>query len=449
MTKRIAFIHPSFYIPYIYESATRNEIEFVVVLPPGEEVLHEYPSVIAYERLPLYTDHDAAYRGIAELHAKWGFDGIMTIKESCMVWTADAAKKLGLNGIEPAAAKAARDKGTMRRLFKGNGLVTPDFVVLSGLADLERCRAMAFPYIVKPSSGYNSDGVQLVSNWDELITAVKVVEELNAAIYRNVSWHAGENFCNVVVEEFIEGPEYVVELFALDGDVRALNCGYKGHPAGPYFEETVYLSPPPLPQDKIRDIQAVAITGMRALGLTNGPGHCELRLDRQGRPVILEIGARIGGSGCAHFNVEGSTDIDFSNLWFSYLTGAPQAGYWPPQPSGQGKAASSWILPLGGHGLLRAIDGLDAVRSHPDCERVLMFAQFGKNYRPYPHFDGFLAIVFGQHRDTQAGQAFFAFLESTLKVHWDAVPLAEPTAAKALEEASEKASEDQPTSLEA
>ena len=39
-----------------------------------------------------------------------------------------------------------------------------------------------------------------------------------------------------------------------------------------------------------------------ALGLRNGPGHCELRLDRHGRPVILEIGARIGGSGCAHFN---------------------------------------------------------------------------------------------------------------------------------------------------
>src|SRR5207253_7905918 len=118
----------------------------------------------------------------------------------------------------------------------------------------------------------------------------------------------------VLVEEFIEGAEYCVELFALNGDVRALNCGYKGNPAGPYFEESVYLSPPPLPKEKIAEIQAAAIQGMLALGLVNGPGHCELRLNKKGEPVILEIGARIGGSGCAHFNVEGSTDIDFANL---------------------------------------------------------------------------------------------------------------------------------------
>ncbi|MDN3576665.1 ATP-grasp domain-containing protein [Chitinimonas viridis] len=427
MAKRIAYIHPSFYVPYIFESAERNDVEFVVILPPGEVVQNEYPCVTAYETLPLYTDPEAAHHGIAELHARWQFDGIMTIKESCMVWTAEAAGRLGLPGIDPEAAKAARDKGTMRQRFKQAGLVTPKFAVISGMAEIELCREMAFPFIVKPASGYNSDGVQLVANQDELEKAIQVVERLNADIYHKVSWHDGQNFSNVVVEEFIEGGEYVVELFALDGNVVALNCGYKGHPAGPYFEETVYLSPPALPQEKIREIQSAAIGGMRALGLQNGPGHCELRLNHLGQPVILEIGARIGGSGCAHFNVEGSTDIDFSNLWFSYLTGAPKSSYWPPIASNTGKAASSWILPLGGNGLLHSIDGLDQVRQHPDCERVLMFAQIGKHYRPYPNFDGFLAIVFGQHASTQAGEEFFDFLERTLKVNWDPAPAVQPT----------------------
>jgi biotin carboxylase len=418
MSKRIAFIHPSFYVPYIYESAVRNDVEFVVILPPGEEILKRYDAVIGYETLPLYEEPALAHELLKELHQRWQFDGIMTIKESCMVWTAQAAKQLGLNGIEPEAAKAARDKATMRHRFREHGLVTPAFVSIAGVADVERCNDLQFPCVVKPSSGYNSDGVELVRTQEDLLKAVAHVERVNEELYRKVSWHDGENFSSVVVEEFIEGAEYVVELFALNGDVRALNCGYKGNPQGPYFEESVYLSPPPLPQEKIVEIQTAAVRGMRALGLTNGPGHCELRLNRNGQPVILEIGARIGGSGCAHFNVEASTDIDFSNLWFSYLVGDMSKHIWPPQPNQSGKAASSWILPLSGSGVLTEIEGLEQVRSHPDCERVLMFAKLGKRYRPYPDFDGFLAIVFGQHENTQKGHAFFDFLESTVKVKW-------------------------------
>lgn len=418
MTKRIAFVHPSFHVPYIYESALRNDVEFVVILPPGEEIVKHYDAVIGYETLPIYEEPGVARELLEGLHSRWKFDGIMTIKDACTVWTAQAAKKLGLNGIEPEAAKAARDKATMRRLFRENGLVTPPFVAITGAAEIDRCSDMSFPCVVKPSSGWNSDGVELVWNQEELVRAVSHVERLNEDRYRKSSWHAEENFSGVVVEGFIEGHEYVVELFAFNGEVRALNCGYKGNPQGPYFEESVYLSPPLLPQEKIAEIQSTAIRGMQALGLTNGPGHCELRLNGQGQPVILEIGARIGGSGCAHFNVEGSTGIDFSNLWFSFLTGDMQAHSWPPQSDQLGRAASSWILPLGGSGVLTEIEGLEDVRRHPDCERVLMFAKFGKHYRPYPDFDGFLAIVFGQHENTQKGHAFFDFLESTIKVKW-------------------------------
>jgi biotin carboxylase len=390
----------------------------LAINPPREEIKQRYECITDYVTLPIYDDPESALDLLADLHARWRFDGIMAIKDRCVIWTAKAAKKLGLKGIEPEAAKSARDKGAMRKLFSEHGLITPKFVDIAGMAEIGLCREMAFPCIVKPSSGYNSDGVQLVADWEELCTAVRHVERLNDEIYRKVSWYDAENFSSVLVEEFIEGAEYVVELFALNGDVRALNCGYKGNPTGPYFEETVYLSPPPLPDEKIALIQATAIRGMRALGLTDGPGHCELRLNKSGQPVILEIGARIGGSGCAHFNVEGSTDIDFANLCFSYLVGEAPEKFWPPQGSQSGKAASSWILPLGGSGVLTAIDGLAEVRKHPDCERVLMFAKFGKRYRPYPDFDGFLAIVFGRHEGTQSGQAFFKFLERTLKVSW-------------------------------
>jgi ATP-grasp domain-containing protein/L-aminoacid ligase-like protein len=418
MTRRIAFVHPSFYVPYVYESALRNEVELVVILPPGEEILHRYEAVLAYETLPLYDDPATAHAELVRLHARWKFDGVMTIRDACMVWTAQAAKKLGLYGIEPEAARAARDKATMRQRFREAGLVTPEFVAISGLAELDRCSHMTFPFIVKPSSGHNSDGVELVHSVEQLRHAVRHVEQLNSDLYHKVSWHDGENFSKVLIEEFIDGPEYVVELFGRDGDVYALNCGYKGQPPGPYFEESVYLCPPRLPAEKILEIQTTAVRGMKALGLRDGPGHCELRLNAKGEPVILEIGARIGGSGCAHLNVEASTGIDFSNLLFCWVTGHMPASIWPPVPDRSGKAASSWILPLGGSGVLQAIDGLDEVRAHPDCERILMFAKLGKRYRPYPDFDGFLAVILGHHADTASGERFFQFLESTIHVRW-------------------------------
>ncbi len=421
MSKRIALIYPSFPVPYLYESALRNGVEFVAITAPGQEITQRYECIVGYETLPLFDDPEGSLNQLEALHARWKFDGIISVREHFVAWVARAARQLGLVGLAPEMGRTVRDKATMRKLFRARGLVTPKFLELDGLAQIDRCREMTFPFVVKPSSGFASDGVQLVADWAELRSAITQIEQLNAEIFRTLSTHEGESFCRVLVEEYIPGREYCVELFGLDGDVRALNCGFKGHPTGPGFEETVYLSPPPLPAEKIAELQATAIEGMVALGLTDGPGHCEMRLNAKDEPVILEIGARIGGSGCAHFNVEGSTGIDFANLWFSYLIGRPHAEYWPPrvtQPSRSGRAASMWIVPLGGHGVLTGIDGLEAVQQHPDCERILMFAELGRRYRPFPKFDGFLAMVFAEHESTPAGEAFFEFCEKTIRVNW-------------------------------
>ena len=64
------------------------------------------------------------------------------------------------------------------------------------------------------------------------------------------------------------------------------------------------------------------------------------------------------------------------------------------RPFGDTVIATRDSLAERGFGVLTEIEGLEQVRSHPDCERVLMFAKLGKRYRPYPDFDGFLAIVF-------------------------------------------------------
>jgi hypothetical protein len=73
---------------------------------------------------------------------------------------------------------------------------------------------------------------------------------------------------------------------------------------------------------------------------------------------------------------------------------------------------------LGGHGSFQGLEGLDVVKQHPDFRRVLLFAKPGMVFRPYPHFDGFIGFILGQHRDAHGGQAFINMLNTTIRTIW-------------------------------
>lgn len=418
MSSRIALVHPSFDVPFLFLAAEENDVELVLILPEDQVIPAGLPAIIGKEVLPIYANPDDSLDKIIQLKERWALDGILAVKEQAVVWTANACIRAGLRGISPQSAIAARDKSQMRTLFGQAGLPVPYFQVVRELSDLDTAPDLRYPCVVKPMSGYNSEGVQLVFDEAQLVASVSKVLELNNNIYKAQSWHPEGHFDGVIIEEFIEGPEYVVEMFAWEGEVVALNCGYKGQPQGPYFEESIYLCPADNEVTLTNDIQNTAIRGMQALGLDNGPGHCELRLSKDGTPYILEIAARIGGSGCAHFNVEASTGIDFAGLWFKWLNGSLNRNQWPPIVLSTTEAASSWIMPLGGEGKLMALEGIEKVSEHPDCKHILIFAEPGKVYRPYPHFDGFLAIIFGKHETYQRGKAFLDFLDDTVSAVW-------------------------------
>lgn len=418
MSSRIALVHPSFDVPFLFLAAEKNDIELVIILPQDQDIPVDLPAIVGKEILPIYTEPDNSLDKMVELTKYWGLDGILAVKEQAVVWTANACIRTNLRGISPQSAIAARDKSQMRTLFADVGLPVPYFQLIYNLSDLNISPNLKYPCVVKPASGYNSEGVQLVYNEAQLLVSINKVLELNESTYKAQSWHPEGHFDGVLIEEFIDGPEYVVEIFARDGDIVALNCGYKGQPQGPYFEESVYLCPADIDAALTEAIQKTAIRGMLALGLVNGPGHCELRLSRDGTPYILEIAARIGGSGCAHFNIEASTGIDFAGLWFQWINGSLRCNQWPPKALSMTEAATSWIMPLGGEGKLIALEGIELALKHPDCKHILIFAEPGKIYRPYPYFDGFLAIVFGKHENSHSGKAFLNFLDNTVSAVW-------------------------------
>lgn len=403
-------------VPFVFEAAVRRGLDLVLIHPPDEAPPLHMPGVVDALCLPVFDEPQAAIDGLKRWRRSHRLDGLVSQREEAIVWTALAAQALGLPGISPEVAYGARDKARMRELLRAGGCHVPRFQRLDSPDRLEDAAHLRFPLVVKPTSGLGSAGVTLAPGPQALRRACAEVAAINEETLARYSRWAGGHFAAVVVEEFIDGPEYVAECFCRDGQPHVLAVGYKGNPRGPHFEETVYLSPPPLPATVLAAIVEQARCAMRALGITDGPGHCEMRLDPEGKPFILEIGARIGGSGISHFIVESSTGIDFAGLQYDFILGHPST----PLPSSPCplRAASNWIIPLGGSGTLVDIEGLDEVARHPDFRRLLRFAAPGARMRPYPHFDGFLGFIMGTHRDAAAGQAFFDFLQRTVRVAW-------------------------------
>jgi hypothetical protein len=411
-------------VPFLFEAAAAAGHELVLVHPPGEVPPTHLPATGPTLSLDVFGAPAAALAGLETAARDLALDGILTCREEAVPWTALAARRLGLPGLDPQAALAARDKATMRARFAAAGLNVPRHARLGADDPATLPSGLGFPVVVKPTGGYSSQGVIRADDPGALADAVARVRAINAetldAVTRDPAAAAAEaataGWGGVIVEEYVDGPEYVAEAFAAGGRVHVLSIGDKGNPTGPYFEETVYLAPPPLAPEVVDAVVAQVTGGMAALGLTDGPGHCELRLRDGDTPYLLEIGARIGGSGVSHFVVQESTGIDYAGLQFRQAAGAPLPDLPPtPQPVA---AAGNWIIPLGGHGRLVGLAGLPAVAAHPDTRRILTFLDPGAVVRPYPAFGGYPGFVLSRHADRAAGVAYHRWLAETVAVHW-------------------------------
>ena len=249
-------------VPFFFEAAKRMDLSLTVIASPDEKPPIHMPAVDDVLIAPVFDDPEAAMEIVRDYASKAPFKGIVTQREEAIIWTAMAAETLGLPGIGAEAAYAARDKVEMRRRFKAAGLNTPYYRKIITPEDLDEIEMPDFPVVAKPATAYGSSGVILCHNPEELRTAVAMIDSMNIAEFARFSNYESRNFAGIVVEGFIDGPEYLAECFARDGEIRVLAIGYKGNPRGPYFEETIYRTPSIL-SDTTRDAivaEAIAAT---------------------------------------------------------------------------------------------------------------------------------------------------------------------------------------------
>jgi D-alanine-D-alanine ligase-like ATP-grasp enzyme len=415
---RALLVYQRVSLPWIFDAAVRAGVDLVLVPRPDEGVpAVRPPGVAEVVALDVFADPPAALARVEELHRRAPLDGVLTLFDGAVPFVALVAERLGLPGLGVEAALAARDKRVMRERFAEAGVPSPAAVRVDRLdapGALGAAMALRPPLVVKPAGGYSSHAVTRVDTLDDLGATARGVWDLMSGEFASVV--SADGLAGLVIEEYVGGLELAVDALAVDGRVAVLAVGEKGRPEGPYFEETTHRAPAQLDAGTLRRVHDAVVAATLSLGVRWGPSHTELRLDRDSQPRVLEVGARIGGSGVCHHIVAASRGIDYAGLVLRQCVGEdvalPEVGRDPEH------AGACYIIPCGGDGVIARVDGLDEVRAHPACDLLVQFMHAGDVIEGYPMFSGYPGFVLSHHPDTSDAERFHRWLEGTVGVRF-------------------------------
>lgn len=193
---------------------------------------------------------------------------------------------LGLCGISKDIAIRATNKHLMREAFEKYGAPSPKSILTKDEEDAWAtfCNEFDTNAILKPSRNSGSRGIAKVVKG--------ISKEEFISLYRRALDESRDH--QVLIEQFIEGPEFSVEVIVWQGEPHVLAVTDKKTTEAPYFVELGHNQPSLFPEDVQQKLKDGAIAGCRALGLTNCAAHCELKV-QNGEAYLMEIGARMGG----------------------------------------------------------------------------------------------------------------------------------------------------------
>lgn len=238
---------------------------------------------------------------IVEAAKNYKIDGIMTLASDMPVRSVAAvAKELNLVGISEETALKATNKAFMRECLKEHDVPIPKFFRVKNMDEYNKAvNSINERFIVKPVDNSGSRGVVLVNKFDNK-------EAINhAPEYSKKFSRSGD----IVVEEYMKGPEVSVETISIDGDVNIIQITDKLTTGAPYFVEMGHSQPSRLSSDVKDKIKKVALSAVNAIGIKNGPSHTEIIVTDEG-PKIVELGARLGGDNIATHLAPLSTGVD-------------------------------------------------------------------------------------------------------------------------------------------
>jgi len=206
------------------------------------------------------------------------------------------------------------------------------------------------------------------------------------------------------VEGYLPGVEVAVEGLLTQGDMRVLALFDKPDPLeGPYFEETIYVTPSRLPATQLQAIERSLLTAVRALGLTHGPLHAEFRL-QDDRVWCLEVAPRPIGGLCGQalrFHMTGDNEtIPLEELLLRHTLQMPGSG------ALREKAASGvMMIPVPRSGILEKLDGEEAARRVQGITGLEITARLHDYVAAWPEGSSYLGFLFARAAEPATAEA--------------------------------------------
>jgi biotin carboxylase len=344
-------------------------------------------------------DPTAAAETIVALDRRAPVDAVVAVDDRGVLAAATAGERLGFPHNPPDAVAATRDKASMRAALARAEVPQPAYAVLDGS---EHLPDLPYPWVMKPIDRSGSQGVIRA---DDAAAA-------RAALARIRSIADGPT----LVEEYVPGVEVAVEGLLRDGSLELLAVFDKPDPlVGPYFEETIYVTPSRLGTETLARVEDVATRACAAIGLVEGPVHAEVRIDGD-RVWVIEVAARSIGGLCARALRFGA-GIALEEVILRHALGMPLDGL-----AREHAASGVMMIPIPHGGVLRAVDGQDAARAVPGVTGLEITVPRGRAVLPLPDGDRYLGFLFARGETPDDVEHALRMAHDALEIHIDPAP---------------------------
>ena len=417
---------PGSYRVHAYLEAARDLGIEILVASEGEYSL--VPGIRDGLRVEL-ADSEMVIEQVVSAHRDRPIAGVVATDDATVEVANRAAAAIGLAHNAPSAARITRRKDLARAALAAAGLPVPAI----RRVDLRHAigpqiAGIEFPGVVKPLAMAGSRGVIRADDLSGLEAACRragAIVSASAGISAQaatgttadlsvaVSTDADERH-TLLVESFVPGPEIALEGMLADGELSVLALFDKPDPLdGPFFEETIYVTPSRLPPP-IQSLAAERVReGCAAYGLTEGPVHAELRIHK-GDAWIIEIAGRTIGGDCARLFTFGSgTSLEHLVLQRA-LGRAPGVSDTPFRDAG--RAAGVLMIPTPGAGTLRRVEGVMAASRIPGIREVSITVREGYELTPLPEGGTYLGFVFALGEDPADVEDSLRRAQETIRV---------------------------------
>jgi len=395
------------------QAARRLDVEVVQAIDLPKELADYWHVELGVP----FAEPDRAVDDLLAYAAEHPLDAIVPVDDAATMIAARTAEGLGLPYNSPRAGLAARDKFEMRTAFAAAGVPSPEFRLVSLTEDAQAlAQTVAYPCVVKPTRLSGSRGVIRADGPASFLAAFARVKRLLEP----------EGVTHLLVERFISGFEVALEGLLTDGKLRVLALFDKPDPLdGPFFEETIYVTPSRLPAATQAAIATCAGAAAAAVGLRHGPLHAELRVNRQG-PWMVELAGRSIGGLCSSI-LEFGADMSLEELILRHALGLDISS-----ASRGEEAVGVMMIPIPAGGWLRGVAGVDAAKAVPLVRDVTISVRLNQRIVPLPEGASYLGFIFAKGPTPQEVEQALREAHGHLSFRIEASPFVILSAAKNL-----------------